>query len=258
MIDKILSFFQKPTETDANGNILQHTSYNVEKPKEQRQKFFAYPIARNVIQQNIVDKHDFIKFINEYKTKATKIFFDEQVIKAVFNYSTAQEADHGDSYCKMALERTKDFKEFMQHIDTSITQKQFIHLLKRMEPYIVEFDRKATEDMDIIEVAEHLHATKNINSIQRNTQQAFIVDAEIRTGHSSYVIPRYIAFKLPVFKNDLKLEAKFETELFLDVMDGGFEVKLSCYRLEQTIEETVKEFTAQVQNGCEGVESFMI
>jgi len=238
MIQKIISLFQKPTEVDYNGNVLQHESYKVEKPKEQLARFFEHPISRNVIEQTIVNKNDFISFINEYKTEATKIFYNENSIKAVFNYSTAIDADYGDSHCKMVLDKTKDFKEFIAHVDTGISQKLFIRFLKRMEPYITHFDRKPADDMDIIEVAEHLHATKNINSVQRNTQQAFIIDAEIKAGNSSFEIPRYITFRLPVLKNDIELEATFEVELFIDAMDGGFEVNLACYKLEQTIEDT--------------------
>lgn len=258
MINKIISLFQKPTEVDYNGNVLQHESYKVEKPKEQLERFFEHPIARNVIKQTIVNKNDFIAFINEYKTECTKIFYNEYRIDAVFNYSTVSQADYGDSCCSMLLDKTKDFEEFLKHIDTGISQKSFIRLLKRMEPYIVEFDRKQADDMDIIEVAEHLHATKNINSVQRNTQQAFVIDAEIKAGNSSFEIPRYITFKIPIFKNDIELEAAFEAELFIDAMDGGFEVNLACYKLDQTIEDTVRELTRQVQRGCEDINSFMV
>lgn len=258
MIQKIIGLFQRPTDIDANGNILQHEAYNVEPPIEQNEKFFRHPIARNVIEQTIVNKNDFIAFINEYKTEATKIFYDECSIVAKFNYSTANTADYGDSYCQMVLDKTKDFSEFIAHIDTGINQKLFIRFLKRMEPYITHFDRKPADDMDIIEVAEHLHATKNINSVQRNTQQAFVVDAEIKAGNSSFEIPRYITFSIPVFKNDIDLSATFEIELFLDAMDGGFEVNLACYKLDQTIEETVRELTRQAQDGCDGIKSFMV
>ena len=158
----------------------------------------------------------------------------------------------------MELAYTRDFKEFREHIEADLSQKQFIRILKRMEPYITAFDDKAVDDMDIIEIAENLQATKNINSVMRNTQQAFVLDTEVRAGHSSMTIPRFITFKMPVYKNDLKLESEFKVELFLQGGEGGFIANLVCYKLEQTVEETVRELTTQVQNGCDGIDSFMI
>ena len=258
MIQKIVNLFQKPTETDANGNILQHENYKVERPVETKHKHFAYPIARNVIEQAISNKYDFIEFVNEYKTEATKIFYNENVIRAVFNYSTSDKADHGDSCASMVLKRTRDFNEFKNAIDAHLTQQQFIRLLKRLEPYIIAFDDKPVDDMDIIEVAENLQSSKNINSVQRNTSQTFVIDAEVRSGNSSFEIPRFITFKLPVFQNDIMLTAEFKTELFITAGDSGFEVTLACYKLDQSVEETLRELTRQVQNGCDGISSYMI
>jgi len=258
MINKIIALFQPATETDKNGNILQHESYRTVKPLEHNQKFFELPISRNVIQQSIINKYDFIEFINEYKSSGTKLFFNNEKIKAIFNYSTAEDADYGDSYVSMRLEQTRDFEEFQNHMDTDLSQKDFIRILKRMEPYIVAFDDKKVDDMDIIEIAENLQATKNINSVMRNTSQAFVLDTEVRAGNSELTIPRFITFKIPVYKNDLKLESDFRVELFLQGGDGGFVANLVCYKLEQSIEETVREITSQVCKGCDGVSSYMI
>ena len=63
---------------------------------------------------------------------------------------------------------------------------------------------------------------------------------------------------MPVYKNDLKLEAQFDVELFLNADEGKFTANLVCYKLEQTIEETIRELTKQVCEGCDGVESFMV
>lgn len=258
MIEKIIALFQAPTEVDKNGNVLQHESYKSVEPIEHKHKHFQLPIARNVIKQNIVNKDDFMAFINEYKTDQTKIFYDQGHIEAVFNYSAADKADYGDSSCVMSLRETRDFAEFQRHIEADLSQKQFIRILKRMEPYITAFDDKDVDDMDIIEIAESLQATKNINSVMRNTQQAFILDTEVKAGNSEMTIPRFITFKMPIFKNDLKLESEFKVELFLQGGDGGFIANLVCYKLEQTIEEAVRELTTQVQNGCDGIDSFMI
>lgn len=253
MIEKILNFMQKPTETLKDGRVAIHQNYSVNAPKN-----FALPIERNVLNQRILNKYDFIDFVNEYKGDQTKIFFNENEVKAVFNYPLIDKADHGDSYSVMPLETTKDFKEFENSLENPLSQKQFIRVLKRLEPYIIAFDRKKVDDMDIIEIAENLQATTNINSVQRNAAKAFMLDAEVRAGNSNIKIPRYITFEIPLYKNDLQLKAKFDVELFLDVQDSQFAATLVCYKLDQIVEDTIRELTKQITKGCDEVDSYLV
>ena len=251
MLDKLVGLLQKPVEM-IKGKVIIHKDYNYENETN-----YKPPLARNVIQQKILDKYDFIEFVNEYKGEQTKLFYNENRLKAVFNYPSVDKADYEDSHCSMPLVCTDDFTMFSSLIDTTLTQKQFILALKRFEPYITAFDNKQVDDMDIIEIAENLQATKNINSVQRNTQQKFTLDVEITAGNSELIIPRYITFEFPVYKNDLQLKTEFTVELFLNGGDGGFEARLMCYRLEQLVEEALKELTKQVQSGLDGIDSFM-
>lgn len=253
MLEQILKLFQKPVEA-VDDKIVVHQNYSLVKPD-----FINYKpkISRNVITQEVLDKYDFIDFINEYKNDRTKIFYNQSRIKAVFNYPTATEADYADSWCQMPLVTTLNFQEFKNSLDQKLSQKQFILMLKRLEPFIVAFDGKKVDGMDIIEVAENLQATKNINSIQRNTQQKYMLDIKVSAGNSQFTIPRYITFEIPVYKNDLMIKTQFQVELFLTSGDGGFEAQIVCYKLEQLVDEALKELTKQVQSGIDRVGSFM-
>jgi uncharacterized protein YfdQ (DUF2303 family) len=245
-----------PFKKLTDGREIAHKDYNV--IEENRGVYFKHKIVRHVLGQAILNKDDFIKYINEYKTDETKIFFNNRKIQAIFNYSTVDKADYHDSDATMELEYTKNFLEFQQCLDRDLSQKELVRILKRLESCIVGFNNEKVADMDIIEVAEHLHSTKNFNSLQRNTAQAFTVDATVTSGNDSYEIPRYIHFKLPVFKNDNKLEVQFDIELFLEAGDGRFTANLVCYKLDETLEETITRITKEVCEGCEGVNSFMI
>lgn len=253
MLDKLIRALQKPFET-VDKRIVVHNDYNVVGPTDINYK---PPLARNVINQTILDKYDFIEFVNEYKNDQTKLFYNEKRLKAVFNYPGVDKADYADSYCSMPLVETLEYIEFSRALNGKLSQKTFIHILKRLEPFIIAFDGKQVDDMDIIEVAENLQATKNINSVQRNTQQKFTLDVEVTAGNSQMVIPRYITFAFPVYKNDLQLKTEFTAELFLSSGEDGFEATLMCYKLEQLTEEALKELTKQVQKGLDGVDSFM-
>jgi uncharacterized protein YfdQ (DUF2303 family) len=246
----------KPVATLEDGREVIHNDYKV--VEENRGKNFQHNIARHVINQSILNKDDFIEFVKEYKEEGTKIFFNNSRIKAIFNYSTAGKADYHDSACEMQLEYTKNFEEFRSSLDRDLSQKDFIRILKRLESCIVGFNNKEVADMDIIEVAENLQSTKNFQSVQRNASKAFIVDAEVKAGNTNYEIPRFIHFKMPIYKNDLELVVQFDCELFLEAADNGFIANLVCYKLDETVEEAIRALTKDVCESCEGVSSFMI
>ena len=81
MLEKLLNAFQKPFEK-VDDRIVVHNDYKV----VGSDKIHYKPeLARNVITQQILDKYDFIEFVNEYKNKQTKLFYNESRLKAVFN-----------------------------------------------------------------------------------------------------------------------------------------------------------------------------
>lgn len=252
-ITKIIDTFRPVTEEVNVFGVAIHKDYVVDYSR--LPLHYKPAIARHVLSQTIINKIDFIAFVNEYKTAATKLFYSDTRIKAVFNYTTKDTADHGDSICQMQLQTTEDYTEFRKH-QCELSQKQFVRFLKRMEPYIVAFDNKKTDDMDIIEMAEHLQAIKTIDSVQRNTQQKFHLDVNIQTGKSSMTLPKVIVFEFPVFKNDRGMTTRFETELFLSADDGALTAELICYNIDQLYEESIRELTNSILNDIDNVSAF--
>ena len=155
----------------------------------------------------------------------------------------------------MQLQATEDYHEFKRH-QTTLSQKQFVRFLKRMEPFIVAFDNKKADEMDIIEMAEHLQAIKTIDSVQRNAQQKFHLDVNIQTGKSSMTLPKVIAFEFPIFKNDREMTTRFETELFLSAEDGALSAELICYNIDQLYEESIRELTNSILQDIDDVSAF--
>lgn len=253
IFEKIANSFRPVKEDLGNGRKVLHQDYKID--DAERPIHFKPEIARHVLNANILNKLDFIAFVNEYKTGATKLFYNDSHIKAVFNYTTKDTPDHGDSICAMSLQTTDDYQEFKKH-QTQLSQKQFVRFLKRMEPYIVAFDNKPADDMDIIEMAEHLQAIKTIDSVQRNAQQKFHLDVNIQTGKDSMTLPRIIVFEFPIFKNDRDMTTRFETELFLSADDGSLAAELICYNIDQLYEESIRELTTSILVDIDDVSAF--
>lgn len=253
MFNKLMASFRPVANELDNGRRAVHKDYNV--VDENKPINFKMPIDRHVLNQGIISKLDFIAFVNEYKTEQTKLFYNNGGVKAIFNYTTKDKADHGDSICNMPLQVTDDYVEFEKH-QCELSQKQFVRFLKRMEPYIVAFDNKKADDMDIIEMAEHLQAIKTIDSVQRNAQQKFHLDVNIQTGKSSMTLPKVIVFEFPIFKNDREMTTRFETELFLSADDGSLAAELICYNIDQLYEESIRELTTSILNDIDGVSAF--
>jgi len=246
----------RPVKQDlGNGRLAVHQDYKED--NSDRPMFFKPEIARHVLSQTIINKEDFIEFVNEYKKIGTKMFYNQKGVSAIFNYSTKDEADYGDSICTMPLQHTDDYTEFVRHEKTQMSQKQFVRFLKRMEPFIIAMDDKKSDSMDIIEMAEHLQAIKTVDSVQRNAQQKFHLDVNILTGKSNMTLPRIITLEFPVFTNDRVITTKFEVELFLGAKgEGSLSAELICYNIDQLYEETIREITASILKNIEDVKAF--
>lgn len=253
VIQKLIDSLRPVKQELGNGRLAIHQDYKED--NADRPIHFRPEISRHVLGQTVLSKLDYIAFVNEYKTAATKLFYNNSGVNAVFNYTTVDKADHGDSICKMPLLVTDDYTEFEKH-QCELSQKQFVRFLKRMEPYIVAFDNNPADDMDIIEMAEHLQAIKTIDSVQRNAQQKFHLDVNIQTGKSSMTLPKVIVFEFPIFKNDREMTTRFETELFLSAEDGSLAAELICYNIDQLYEESIRELTNSILEDINDVSAF--
>lgn len=254
LLKSIMDSFRPVTHDLSNGRKAVHQDYKLD--DSDRPIHFKPEIARHVLNQQIINKEDFIEFVNEFKHPATKLFYNEKGVRSIFNYSTKEEADHGDSICVMPLQHTDDYNEFLRHEKAQLSQKQFVKFLKRMEPYIVALDNKKADNMDIIEMAEHLQAIKTIDSVQRNAEQKFHLDVNIFSGKSTMTLPRIITLEFPVFTNDRVITTKFEMELFLGAEDGGLSAEMICYNIDQLYEETIREITASILENIDDVKAF--
>lgn len=256
IIKNIVAAFAKPTETINEHKYLVHESYNV---KEFDKPLHWKPdLSRHVIAEQIINKDDFIAFVDEYKTSQTKIFYSDLSVKAIFNYIAVDMPDHGDSMCKMPLIYTDEFKSYTGHVGQELSQKDFVRFLKKMEPFIKAFDNKKADAMDIIEMAESLQGISQVDSIQRNAHNKFTINAEVRTSKADMTIPRIITFELPIYKNERLLTARFETELFLTESSGSFIAELMCYNIDQLVEEAQRQLTVSICDEIKDVSSFAI
>lgn len=255
-LNNLINAFKPPMEPLEDGSILIHNDYKIDMSKQPYH--FKPALARHVMSQKIINKHDYIAFVTEYKTDATKLFYTDGEVRAIFNYITVKTPDYGDSVATMPLILTDDYKWYQHHNGSQMIQKDFIRFLKRMEPYIVALDNKKADDMDIIDMAENLQGITQIDSIQRNASNKFTIDATVRTGKANVEIPRIITFEFPIYTNDRELTTRFETELFLSAQDGAFVAELICYNIDQLEEETRRQLTQSICDGIEGVKSYQV
>ncbi len=244
MLDKFLAMLQKPFEIVEPGVVAVNKNYEID--ADLMPIHYKPPIHHHVIDQDIIDMQDFIDFVNEYATEATKLFVSEDSVTAVFNYSTPGKADYGDSKAVMPLFKTTEFVRFTNAMERKLSQTEFIRVLKQLEPYITALDGKEATDMDVVEMAEELQAIRKVDSIVRNTANKFTIDAEVRTGKTGMTIPRTITFTIAPFKNDPDIKMPYTVELFLTANDGTFTAEMICYAAQETTELALKQITKTV------------
>lgn len=114
------------------------------------------------------------------------------------------------------------------------------------------------DTMDIIEMAESLQGITQVDSIQRNTKNKFSISAEVKTSKINMIIPRIITFEFPVFRNDMELTTRFETELFLTADSGSFSAELICYNNDQLVDETRRQLTSSIYDNIDGVNAYAV
>src|SRR3990167_4137487 len=107
-LNNLIFAFKPPMQPLEDGAIIVHNDYKLDTSKQPLH--FKPELHRHVVSQKIINKGDFIAFVVEYKTDATKLFYNDGSVQAVFNYITAKQPDYGDSTATMPLVLTDDYK----------------------------------------------------------------------------------------------------------------------------------------------------
>ena len=241
----------KPTITINPDLLLIHKDYST---TENPLGYKTVAPTRTILKQIIKNKNDFVAFVKEYKTDGTKLFFNDSVVTARFNYSQKDIPDFSDSFAQLQLETTSQYKTFSDFArGKKLSQKEFVKILKELEKAIVSH-----EAIEIVSLAQNLQSVQKVNSMMTNSSRTTILDAQVRGGaNESITLPERIEFSLPIYKNDLERLTQFEVEVFAD-FDGQFGINLVCYRIDEIVEETTRDMLDEIRGSLDGISAFQV
>ena len=242
----------KPIVQLAGEQTAVHNSYKiVETPSDYKTE----KPKRTVIKQSIKNKDDFIEFVKEYKEEGTKLFYGDNYVKAVFNYSQKEEPDFCDSSALLGLETTSYFRAFSSVANgKKISQKEFIKILKELEAAI-----KSHDAIEIVQLAQSLQSVTKVSSMITNTSRAVMIDAEVRGGNKENItLPPKLVFSLPIYKNDIGTLTDFEVEIFAEFEGNEFGLNLICYRMEEIVDNATREMLKGIMESLDGVKAYQI
>lgn len=209
-------------------------------------------IQRNILSEKIGNAEDFIAFVKEFSTPATKLFYNTVGLKAIFNYPTVDKCDFGDSMAVLRLEETQEFENFKRILGKPLTQKEFIRFLKQTEPYITSHD-----SISVIDIIQKLESVRKVTSINTNVRQNVSIDCEVKGALNKVEIPQNITLDLPIYKpTDDKL-TRFYVELFYEDVDDTLKITPECWQLGKTVDDATRDIVKDVVSKI-GLPSFMI
>jgi len=199
------------------------------------------------------DIASFCELTNEYKDSATKIFYNDSQIRTVFNYHTkGGDPARCDSKIYLNMTYTDTFSEFTKAISRRMGQKDFVRFLKKSERYITSPDGAT-----ILEIAQSLSLSKQIDGVEKNTSRAFSINLEVKTGKDTLTIPDKLIFEMRPYFQSLRT-ASFIVELFIDGGDNGFSVELMPYDLDEQLEQCVNEIIKDITDTTKDVKAFRV
>ena len=230
--------------------ILRHQDYGIS------EVLLKEPL-RNKYTVDALDVDSFVDLVNEYKEPSSKLFFDDKSIKCIVDFNSKDKAEFCEKRINLGLGYTPFFKAFEDSAGKSLSQRDFVFLLKSLFMFITSIDGKPNDDMDVIELAESLQAVRKFDSVQKNTSSKISLDVEIKSGAKETIqMPKNITFTLPVYEADTEIKGKFECELFVSIDEERFGLKLVCYTAETSRREVLSQIVSKISERCEGVKAF--
>ncbi len=212
---------------------------------------------RNSYAINALDVDSFVNLVNEYKEPVSKLFFDDRSIRCIIDFNSKDKAEFCEKRINLGLAVTPFFKDFQDSVGKTLSQRDFVFLLKSLFMFITAIDGKPNDNMDVIELAESLQAVKKFDSVQKNTSSKISLDVEIKSGAKETIqIPKNITFTLPVYEADTQIKGNFDCELFVNIEEEKFGLKLVCYTAEVSRREVLGKIVSKISERCEGVKAF--
>lgn len=211
---------------------------------------------RNDFAIETFDIKSFVDLMIEYKNETTKLFFSDNKIQGIVDFNTPEKGSFRNRNIILNLTKNTFYEAFDKSLKTSLTQREFITLLKSLYPFITKIDGKACDNMDVIEMAESLQAVKKFDSVQKNHSSKITLDVEIKSGDKkNLTLPRHIEFGLPVYEcSDTKGE--FETELFIDIDNEKFSLMLTCFTQPIVEKEVLEKIVKEIKEALNDVNSY--
>lgn len=208
-----------PTHVDiGDGRILVRHDYTI------NDSHFTGKPSRVAFNLNITNAKDYVALVNEYKEPGTKVFYDNNGLKAVIDHSLKDQPEYHERVIVLKMEKTPEYVKFSSMINRVLTQEEYILFLKELEPYI------ASDAITLIETAENLRLASDIGSTIEYDKNSRSYSFEIKGAPKSGRLPERFALSLPMYLPIINVNTAFDVVCRYGWSEArGFSVNLLCY-----------------------------
>lgn len=219
------NYIFKPTAL-VNGITFVHKDYKVD------ESTLNEPLNKGFIIKTD-DKESFLSLVKEYAGENSKLFYSSKFIEAKLDFHTKEKQNFNNREIRLELIPHSYYSHFLEIVAKPMSQRGFVSFLKSF--YVFLEEQNGVGGLELISIAESLNAATKIDSVQKNTSQSLSLETEIKSKKGSVEIPTKLKFSLPMFEATPNDKITLEFELFLELKDNSFEVRLLCY--EKPIKE---------------------
>ncbi|WP_300827067.1 DUF2303 family protein [Helicobacter sp. UBA3407] len=187
------------------------------------------------------DKESFVALVQEYKQENSKIFYNFQSVKAKIDFHKKEAQCFNNRLIELSLERHPFYEEFLKQLNMPLSQRDFIAFLKSFYMFLKPSEN-AISGIDLIDLSTHLSASSKIDSVQKHTSSSFCLATTIKSGAKEEVeIPSKLVFEFQMLGASEKT-ITLELELFINLKESSFEIKMMCYDIKVKEEAVLKSF----------------
>lgn len=210
---------------------------------------FAKHLSQPVRIKEKLDFHDattFVDYINTFKTKHSRIFFDTDRLSfsALLDYSAPHgDPAWGDHVASLVLRHSEEWKLWFGRNGTYYGQREFGRFIEDNQDQIV-----TPGGTEVLGLVMAFTATKNIAFQEahklQNGQTELMWKEDIKTG--SVTIPYKIAIRIPVFFNEEPEDVELFLRYQIDEQQKALKLAVEFCRQERLRQEAAQRIVAAV------------
>ena len=183
------------------------------------------------------DRASFLKYVADFKTPQTAVFFSANAFLAVIDYHDKEtEPAHCAHRVHYPMPHSVEWKKWAEKHKKSMTQEQFIEFLDEQMPDILSPAGADLRELAMdFESKSEVRFTSKINRTNGGRVLNFTDSPEVNSRPGQIPVPEALWIDIPIYHN--ADPSKVEVRILWKVKDYSLSITLEIVRMERLIQD---------------------